>query len=38
MDKVKKEKYGGLDELKAIRAKYPKRIIENDIKTGVSIF
>ena len=30
--------YGGEDELKILREKLPKEIIENDIKTGVSIF
>lgn len=35
MDKIKSEEYGGDEELKEIRAKLPKEIIENDIKTGV---
>ena len=38
MDKVKAEEYGGEDELKEIRARLPKEIIENDLKTGVSTF
>lgn len=31
-----KEKYNGEEELKEIRSKLPKEIIENDVKTGVS--
>ena len=38
MKKVKTEKYGGEEELKQIRSKYPKEIIENDLKTGVATF
>ena len=38
MDKVKTDEYGGEDELKEIRSKYPEEIIENDIKTGVATF
>ena len=38
MDKIKTEKYGGEEELKEIRSKFPKEIIDNDIKTGVAIF
>lgn len=38
MDKIKSEEYGGEDELKEIRSKYPKEVIDNDIKTGVAIF
>ena len=38
MEKVRSETYGGEDELKEIRAKLPKEIIENDFKTGVSTF
>ena len=38
MSKVKKEKYEGEEELKRIRAKLPKRVIENDLKTGVATF
>ena len=38
MDKIKKEKYGGEEELKKIRAKLPQKIIDNDIKTGVATF
>lgn len=38
MDKIKKSKYGGEEELKTIRAKLPKKIIQNDIKTGVATF
>lgn len=36
MERVKNDPYGGEEELKAIRAKYPKEIIDNDIKTGVA--
>lgn len=36
MKRVKEESYGGEDELKAIRAKLPKKVIQNDIKTGVA--
>ena len=38
MDKVKTEPYGGEEELKEIRSKYPQEIIDNDIKTGVATF
>jgi len=38
MDKVRNDEYGGEEELKAIRAKLPQDIIDNDIKTGVAIF
>lgn len=38
MDKIKKAKYGGEEELKKIRAKLPKKVIDNDIKTGVATF
>lgn len=38
MDKVKTDKYGGEEELKEIRSKYPQKIIDNDIKTGVATF
>lgn len=38
MDKIKTEPYGGEEELKKIRAKLPKKIIANDLKTGVAIF
>lgn len=38
MRKVKNESYGGEAELKEIRAKLPKEIIDNDIKTGVATF
>ncbi len=38
MDKVRSDDYGGEDELKEIRSKLPKEIIENDLKTGVSTF
>lgn len=35
MEKIKTEEYGGDEEFKTIRAKLPKHIIENDLKTGV---
>lgn len=38
MDKVKNEEYGGEEELKKIRSKFPKEIIDNDIKTGVATY
>ena len=38
MDKVRSDDYGGEDELKEIRSRLPKEIIENDLKTGVSTF
>lgn len=38
MDKVKTDYYGGEEELKEIRSKYPQEIIDNDIKTGVATF
>ena len=38
MKKIKEEEYGGEDELKKIRSKFPKEIIDNDIKTGVATF
>lgn len=38
MDKIKTDEYGGEKELQEIRSKYPKEIIENDIKTGVATF
>ena len=38
MEKIKTDTYGGEDELKEIRSKYPKEIIDNDIKTGVATF
>lgn len=38
MDKVRNDEYGGEEELKAIRAKLPQNVIDNDIKTGVAIF
>lgn len=38
MEKVKTEQYGGEDELKEIRSKLPKKLIDNDIKTGVIAF
>lgn len=38
MDKIKTEKYGGKEELEVIRAKLPKKIIKNDLKTGVAVF
>ena len=36
--KIYNDVYGGEEELKKIREKLPQEIIENDIKTGVSIF
>lgn len=38
MDKIKNEEYGGEEEFKAIRAELPQKIIDNDIKSGVSTF
>lgn len=38
MDKVKSEEYGGEEELKEIRSKFPAEVIEADLKTGVSTF
>lgn len=38
MDLIKSTAYDGEIELKAIRAKLPKEIIENDKKTGVSVW
>lgn len=35
MDRVKTEEYGGTEEFRKIREKLPKKIIENDLKTGV---
>lgn len=36
--KIAYEDYGGEEELKTLRDKLPRDIVENDIKTGVSIF
>lgn len=38
MERVKTEEYGGEEELKAIRSKLPKEVIERDLKTGVAVF
>lgn len=38
MNKVKTDSYGGEEELKEIRSKLPKEIIDNDIKTGVAVY
>ena len=38
MDKIRNEEYGGEEELKEIRSKFPQEIIDNDIKTGVAVF
>ena len=38
MEKVKNDKYGAEEELKEIRSKLPKEVIESDIKTGVATF
>lgn len=38
MEEIKTEDYGGEEELKAIREKLPKEIIDNDLKTGVAVF
>lgn len=38
MDQIKKDPYKGEEELKKIRAKLPKKVIENDKKTGVATF
>lgn len=38
MDKVRNDEYGGEEELKEIRSRLPKKIIENDLKTGVATF
>ena len=35
MDKIKSEEYRGDEEFKEIRSRLPKKIIENDLKTGV---
>lgn len=35
MDKVRDEEYGGEEEFKEIRSRLPKKVIENDLKTGV---
>lgn len=35
---VKTEKYGGQEELERIRKKLPKRVLANDLKTGVATF
>ena len=36
MERVRTEDYGGEEELKRIRSKLPKKIINNDLKTGVA--
>ena len=38
MEEVRTQEYRGEDELKEIRSRLPKEIIENDIRTGVSTF
>lgn len=38
INKIKQEPYNGEKEFKEIRNKLPKEIIENDIKTGVSLY
>lgn len=38
MDRVKTEEYKAEEELKEIRSRLPKEIIDNDIKTGVATF
>ena len=38
MDKIKTKEYGSEEELKEIRSKLPKEVIDNDIKTGVATF
>lgn len=38
MERVKDEEYGGEKELKHIRSKLPKNIIDSDIATGVATF
>lgn len=38
MDRIKTEEYGGKEELEAIRARLPRKIIKNDLKTGVAVF
>lgn len=35
MERVKAEEYRGDDEFKEIRSRLPKKVIENDLKTGV---
>lgn len=35
MERVKTEEYRGDDEFKEIRSRLPKKVIENDLKTGV---
>ena len=38
MEKIKNEEYGGEEEFKEIRSRLPKKIIDNDIATGVAVF
>ena len=38
MKKVKEDEYNGEEELKQIRSKYSKEIIDNDIKSGVALW
>ena len=38
LEKIKTDEYGGDEEFKSIRAKLPKEIIENDLKSGVATF
>lgn len=38
MDKVKNDIYGGQEELEQIRSELPNNILENDKKTGVSLW
>ena len=38
MKKIKEEPYGGEEEFKEIRSKLPKKIIDNDIKSGVATY
>ena len=38
LEKIKTDEYGGDEEFKNIRAKLPKEIIENDLKSGVATF
>ena len=38
MERVKTTPYGGEEELKEIRSRLPKKVIANDLKTGVATF
>lgn len=38
MKKIKEEPYGGEEEFKEIRSRLPQKVIDNDIKSGVSTY